>query len=127
MGYYQNIYTQVQVHPLHPEAGVEIPKIENRAGKGGFSYLAGLVGNAQIGPIYLGSLGTMSLACGFIAIEIMQSAVPNACEFDDATDAELIADCNPWANRAGDPEPGDFLILWDQQGGHEGRDMNSAT
>ena len=26
---------------------------------------------------------------------------------------ELIADCNPWANRTA----GDFMILWDQQGG----------
>lgn len=50
---------------------------------------------------------------GFIAYEFMQSAAPAACAYDTATDAQLIAACNPWANR----KAGDFMILWDQQGG----------
>ena len=49
---------------------------------------------------------------GFIAYEFMQNPAPAACAYDTATDAQLIASCNPWANR----RAGDFMILWDQQG-----------
>jgi hypothetical protein len=49
---------------------------------------------------------------GFIAYEFMQDPAPAACAYDTATNAELIAGCNPWANR----RAGDFMILWDQQG-----------
>lgn len=54
---------------------------------------------------------------GFIAFEFMRNDVPTACNDYNNTTAQLIASCNPWADRAGDPQPGDFLILWDQQGG----------
>ena len=50
---------------------------------------------------------------GFIAYEFMQNEAPAGCAYDTATTAELVADCNPWANRTA----GDFMILWDQQGG----------
>ena len=50
---------------------------------------------------------------GFIAYEFMQNPAPAACAYDTATEAQLIANCNPWANR----KAGDFVILWDQQGG----------
>ncbi|MEE4379997.1 MAG: photosynthetic reaction center subunit M [Candidatus Competibacteraceae bacterium] len=68
---YQNIFTQVQVRgPVH--AGPELPAQSwPREGKGGFSYLLGWIGDAQIGPIYLGWFGIASLLCGFIAIEII--------------------------------------------------------
>ena len=49
---------------------------------------------------------------GFIAYEFMQNPAPAACAYDTATEAQLIANCNPWANR----RAGDFMILWDQQG-----------
>lgn len=49
---------------------------------------------------------------GFIAYEFMQNKAPAACAYEDP-DADLVADCNPWANR----KAGDFMILWDQQGG----------
>ncbi len=45
----------------------------------------------------------------------MQNPAPAACAYDTATDAQLIANCNPWANR----KAGDFMILWDQQGGSQ--------
>lgn len=54
---------------------------------------------------------------GFIAFEFMRNDVPAACNDYNNTNAQLIASCNPFADRAGDPQPGDFLILWDQQGG----------
>ena len=50
---------------------------------------------------------------GFIAYEFMQNPVAGGCAYDTATEAQLIANCNPWANR----KAGDFMILWDQQGG----------
>ena len=37
----------------------------------GFVYLLGIFGNAQVGPIYLGYLGVLSLIFGFIAFEII--------------------------------------------------------
>src|SRR3954471_7892800 len=49
---------------------------------------------------------------GFIAYEFMQNPAPAGCAYDSATDAQLTASCNPWANR----RSGDFMILWDQQG-----------
>ena len=49
---------------------------------------------------------------GVIAIEFQQAAAPLACDYAGATEADLIAGCNPWANR----DEGDFLLLWDQVG-----------
>ena len=63
MAEYQNIFTQVQVQGP-AEMGVE--DMEGRTDKAGFSTLAGLFGNAQLGPIYLGSFGVISLATGLI-------------------------------------------------------------
>lgn len=48
---------------------------------------------------------------GFIAYEFMANKAPAIC--GDYTGADVATQCNPWANRAA----GDFLILWDQQGG----------
>jgi photosynthetic reaction center M subunit len=71
MADYQNIFTQVQLR-AHPELGVPLPRGDfPREGKPFFSWLAGKIGNAQIGPIYLGWTGTLALVCGFIAIEII--------------------------------------------------------
>ena len=36
-----------------------------------FNYWLGKIGDAQIGPIYLGWIGLASLLCGFIAFEII--------------------------------------------------------
>ena len=72
MAEYQNIFTQVQVRgPVY--AGLPLP-VGNlpRVGKGSFSYWFGKIGDAQIGPIYLGFTGVASLICGFIAIEIIE-------------------------------------------------------
>jgi len=69
---YQNIFTSVQVRsPAYP--GVPLPKGRlPRIGKQPiFSYWLGKIGDAQIGPIYLGFTGTLSLIFGFIAIEII--------------------------------------------------------
>ena len=66
MASYQNIFTQVQVRAL-PETGmVENVDTSNRTGPGGFSTLLGWFGNAQLGPIYLGGVGVLSLASGAV-------------------------------------------------------------
>ena len=71
MAEYQNIFTRVQVHgPI--DMGVALPHGDNpRSGKPFMSYWAGRIGDAQIGPVYLGTLGLMSLVSGIIAIEII--------------------------------------------------------
>ncbi len=68
---YQNIFTLVQVRSV-PDMGIPLePSAPPRAGKGTFSYWIGKIGNAQIGPIYLGWLGVTSIACGLVAFEII--------------------------------------------------------
>ena len=67
MAEYQNIFTQVQVQGP-AEMGMDNAHnlAEGRFGKPGFSPLFGLFGNAQLGPIYLGPFGVVSLATGFL-------------------------------------------------------------
>ncbi len=71
MAEYQNIFNRVQVRgPAH--AGVPLPLNDNeRTEVLGASYWLGKIGDAQIGPIYLGGLGFASLVCFFIAFEII--------------------------------------------------------
>ena len=68
---YPNIFTRVQVHGPD-DLGVPM-KPGNWPREKGITtnYLLGIIGDAQLGPIYLGGLGIMSLLCGFIAIEII--------------------------------------------------------
>ncbi|MCA3510705.1 MAG: photosynthetic reaction center subunit M, partial [Rhodobacter sp.] len=66
MAEYQNIFTQVQVRAA-PEMGLaEDVDLRNRTRGAGFSNLLGWFGNAQLGPIYLGTFGVISLATGAI-------------------------------------------------------------
>ncbi len=66
MAEYQNIFTQVQVRAA-PEMGmVENVDLGNRSKGAGYSNLMGWFGNAQLGPIYLGTFGVISLATGAI-------------------------------------------------------------
>ena len=71
MARYQNIFTQVQLAHT-PEMGMPLkdsPEWRTRATSA--NYLMGKLGQAQIGPIYLGWLGLASLMFGFAAIEII--------------------------------------------------------
>jgi len=71
MAEYQNIFTQVQVRAA-PYPGVPLERGPwVRSGEGRFSYLLGKIGDAQVGPIYLGWTGVTSLLCGFLAFEII--------------------------------------------------------
>ncbi|MEL6287691.1 MAG: photosynthetic reaction center subunit M [Pseudomonadota bacterium] len=71
MATYQNLVTQVQVRgPI--ERGIDLPHGDSpRVGDGSFSYWMGKLGNAQIGPLYLGWLGLFSIGFGVVAIEII--------------------------------------------------------
>ncbi|MEM9725442.1 MAG: photosynthetic reaction center subunit M [Pseudomonadota bacterium] len=66
MAEYQNIFTQVQVQGP-PEMGmVEDVDLRERSSGATFSKLLGWLGNAQLGPFYLGAFGVVSLATGAI-------------------------------------------------------------
>jgi photosynthetic reaction center M subunit len=81
MNNYQNIFTRVQVMG-HVEPGVDIPRDDAAfERKGGvLSYWIGKIGNAQLGPIYLGFLGVASIitfSIGFIIIGLNMAADVN--------------------------------------------------
>ena len=66
MAEYQNFFTQVQVSAA-PEMGmVEGVDVGQRTKGASFSTLMGWIGNAQLGPIYLGTAGVVSIAAGLI-------------------------------------------------------------
>jgi photosynthetic reaction center M subunit len=68
---YQNIFTRVQVHGP-ADMGVPLRDTNfTRQGTPVFNRWLGKIGDAQIGPFYLGFLGLASLMCGFVAIEII--------------------------------------------------------
>ncbi|MGF1474578.1 MAG: photosynthetic reaction center subunit M [Geminicoccaceae bacterium] len=68
---YQNIFTQVQVAGP-TEVGIPLgPGNEARTGTPSINYWFGKIGNAQVGPIYLGWLGVLSIFSGFVAFEII--------------------------------------------------------
>ncbi|GGC34844.1 photosynthetic reaction center subunit M [Novosphingobium marinum] len=71
MARYQNIFTQVPLRGA-PELGVAMyPGSDERIQGTSHSTLLGRLGQAQIGPIYLGWTGIASLIFGFLAIEII--------------------------------------------------------
>ena len=68
---YQNIFTTVQVTaPDYPGVPVE-DTLDERTGVLKHSYLMGKLGDAQIGPIYLGPLGVAAFFSGTIAFVII--------------------------------------------------------
>jgi photosynthetic reaction center M subunit len=71
MAQYQNIFTQIQLRgPVYEGIPIRTASWQ-RTGKPFYSYLMGLIGDPQIGPIYLGVTGMVSLAFGFLAFEII--------------------------------------------------------
>jgi photosynthetic reaction center M subunit len=68
---YQNIFTRVQVHG---PADLGVPAdtdLWDRGNRTGLSYWLGKIGDAQIGPFYLGTTGLLSIVCFIIAFEIV--------------------------------------------------------
>ncbi len=68
---YQNLFNRVQVRgPAHE--GIALPAGSwPRRGLARFSYWFGLLGDSQVGPIYLGWTGLASILCFFVAFEII--------------------------------------------------------
>jgi photosynthetic reaction center M subunit len=71
MAQYQNLFTRVQaVGPA--QMGIDLPVGNSpRTGTPLLVHLFGRLGNAQIGPIYLGGMGLASLILGTLAINII--------------------------------------------------------
>ncbi len=71
MAEYQNLFNRVQVRgPAHE--GIALPEGSwPRRGVARFSYWFGLIGDSQVGPIYLGWAGLASILCFFVAFEII--------------------------------------------------------
>jgi hypothetical protein len=72
---------------------------------------------------YFGWARDSNNGSGFISIELQKSGVPSACT---GTSGYGAPTCNPWSGR----QTGDFIILWDQQGGSTQisvRFFNAAT
>src|SRR4051812_31119684 len=75
--------------------------------------------------LYFGWERDSNSGSGFIAYEFMHNAAPTACVYTGTPTETSLAACNPWANRSGPIAAtattpawgGDFMILWDQQGG----------
>jgi photosynthetic reaction center M subunit len=73
MATYQNIFTRVQLRGA-PDLGVHLPgkdRLYNRNTETGHSYWLGKIGDAQLGPVYLGWTGVVSLALGTLAFVII--------------------------------------------------------
>ncbi len=69
---YLNLFTRVQVRgPAYEGVPLDHRDTPFRSQSFSFNYLLGKIGDAQVGPIYLGYLGVLSLVCGFIAFEII--------------------------------------------------------
>ncbi len=71
MRQYQNVFTQVQIYGP-TEMGVPVKRGQReRLGKPILNRWIGMIGNAQIGPFYLGYTGLLALVSGFLAFEII--------------------------------------------------------
>ena len=92
MAEYQNIFTRVQVQaPIH--MGVPLPKGNDpRTGSGFHMHLLGRIGDAQLGPIYLGWLGIISLVFGTFAICVMGLNMLASVNWDPIQFVRLL----PW-------------------------------
>jgi len=71
MADYLNLFTTVQAKgPVHHGEALG-PGNSPRTGHPAIYWILGKIGNAQLGPIYLGGLGLASLICGLIAFNII--------------------------------------------------------
>lgn len=71
MAVYENIFTRVQVREA-AFGGVALPRGSwRRSGKPFFTHWLGVIGDAQIGPFYLGFTGVASILCFVAAFEIV--------------------------------------------------------
>jgi photosynthetic reaction center M subunit len=80
---YQNIFTRIQVRPPEAYPGVALPPDDvPREGKPTFVHLFGMFGDAQVGPIYLGIMGILSIAFGSLAFLIIGLNMLSSVQWD---------------------------------------------
>ena len=92
MASYQNLFTTVQVHaPSYPGVGLGADEHERTRDMAHWHWL-GRIGDAQIGPIYLGWLGVASLICGFLAFEIIGLNMFASVGWDPVQVRQLVDD-----------------------------------
>ncbi|WP_293573258.1 photosynthetic reaction center subunit M [Phaeobacter sp.] len=84
MAEYQNIFTQVQVRGPAEMGMVEDVDLKERGRGVSFSNLAGFLGNAQLGPFYLGPWGVVSLMSGALWFFMVGMAFWVQAEFSPA-------------------------------------------
>ncbi len=68
---YQNLFNRIEIDGPFDQGAPLKYGVENRVLQPFFSRLLGRIGLAQVGPFYLGGIGTASILCGFIAFEII--------------------------------------------------------
>lgn len=92
MARYQNIFTQVQLRTA-PEMGIALPAgDEPRIHATAFNYWLGKIGQAQLGPVYLGWSGVASLIFGFLWFEIVGLNMLASVDWDPIQFARQL----PW-------------------------------
>jgi len=68
---FHSFYNRVQIRSA-PDEGVPVERDDrDRVGGSGFSRLLGKIGDAQVGPVWLGGWGVASLVFGFVAFEVI--------------------------------------------------------
>jgi photosynthetic reaction center M subunit len=106
MADYLNLFTTVQASgPVHHGEALG-PSNSPRTGQPGISWLLGKIGNAQIGPIYLGGLGLASLICGLIAFNIIGMNMLASVNYDPVQFVRQLF----WL--ALEPPPPEYGLSW---------------
>lgn len=82
MSEYQNVFTRIQVVGP-PDYGVPTSdSTEGRSAKAPLSALLGRIGNAQLGPIYLGLTGVLSFFCFWVGFSIIGLNMLESVDWD---------------------------------------------
>ncbi len=103
---YLNLFTTVQARgPVH--MGNELPHGNSpRTGHPALWWILGKIGNAQLGPIYLGGLGLASLICGLIAFNIIGMNMLASVHYDPVQFVRQLF----WL--ALEPPPPEYGLSW---------------
>ena len=106
MADYLNLFTTVQATGPVQYGEALGPGNSPRTGQPGISWLLGKIGNAQIGPIYLGGLGLASLICGLIAFNIIGMNMLASVNYDPVQFVRQLF----WL--ALEPPPPEYGLSW---------------
>ena len=106
MADYLNLFTTVQAKgPVHHGEALG-PGNSPRTGHPAVYWILGKIGNAQLGPIYLGGLGLASLICGLIAFNIIGMNMLASVNYDPVQFVRQLF----WL--ALEPPPPEYGLSW---------------